>query len=221
MSVTAESIKVPCPAVKASLKAILDPDSKHWSEAETMGIPLEPTPLDQQPSVYVRTAWKDRRRSDIREVRVSALSGTDALAVRLEWTVPRPQRRISDINVYADACAVLFPMDGKNFEHDTMGSEAHPVQAWHWRAGTEQAFEVTATGLGTAQRSSTPKVEVSSRWDDGCWQVILARPFDAEGAKLAPGKKVPVAFAVWSGVIGERAGLKAYTPMAHQLAIGS
>jgi DMSO reductase family type II enzyme heme b subunit len=220
VSVATGSIVVPGRSVSASLEAMLSPTSEHWESAEAVTVSLEPTPLDRQPSAYVRTAWKERRRGDIREVEVSALRGSDSLAFRLEWAVPRPQRRISDINVYADACAVLLPLDGKHLEHDTMGSPEHPVQAWHWRAGTEQPFEITATGIGTVERARSHQVVGSSRWDDGRWQVVLARPLDADGVKLGRTARIPVAFAVWSGAAGERAGLKAYTPQAHELVIG-
>jgi DMSO reductase family type II enzyme heme b subunit len=220
VSVAAGSIVVPGRTVSASLEAMLPPTSEHWDSAEAVKVALEPTPLDRQPSAYVRTAWKDRRRGDIREVVVSALCGSDSVAIRLEWAVPRPQRRISDINVYADACAVLLPLDGKHLEHDTMGSPEHPVQAWHWRAGAEQPFEVMATGLGTVQRSAVHQVSASARWDDGRWQVVLGRPMAADGVKLTRKGRIPVAFAVWSGVAGERAGLKAYSPQVHELVIG-
>lgn len=221
MSAATDVMAVRALAVEASLESMLAPGSEHWSATDPAVLPLEPTPLERQPSAYVRTAWKDRRRGDIGEVQVRALRGADALALRLEWAVPRPVRRISDINVYADGCAVLFPLDGKNLEHDTMGSPEHPVQAWHWRAGTEQPFEITATGIGTVERSGSHQVVGSSRWEEGRWQVVLARPLGAEGVKLGRKARIPVAFAVWSGVAGERAGLKAYTPQAHELVIGS
>jgi DMSO reductase family type II enzyme heme b subunit len=207
-------------AVKASLDALLDPAARDWTKAEAAVVPLEPTPLDRQPSAYVRAAWRDRRRSDLREVRVSSLTGVDAVAVRLEWTVARPHRRISDINVYADACAVLLPMDGSTLEHDTMGSPQHPVQAWHWRAGTDTPFVVTATGIGTTERAAIHDVVGSARWEDGRWTVVLGRPLAADGAPLSRGSRVPMALAVWLGAVGERAGLKSISPQAHELVIG-
>lgn len=220
MSVAAQQVAVNSRKARVSLDAMLTLDSPEWARAEAVRAALEPTPMERQPSAYVRRAWRDRRRSDITEVEVSSLTGTKAVAVRLEWAAPRPSRRISDINVYADACAVLFPSDGVNLAHDTMGSEEHPVEAWHWRAGTDDPFVITATGVGTAQREDEHAVVVAAAWETGRWQVVFARELTGDGVPLAHGAHVPVAFAVWSGVAGERAGLKSVSPLAEELVVG-
>lgn len=220
MSVAAEQLSVRSHGVRASIDEMLALDSPEWQRAEVATLDLEPTPIDRQPSAYVRRAWRDRPRSDIREVEVSSLTGPEAVAVRLEWAAPRPSRRISDINVYADACAVLLPTDGVNLVHETMGSEQHPVQAWHWRAGTSDPFVITATGLGTAQREAEHGVVAAAEWDRGRWRVVLARALAGGGVPLGHGARVPVAFAVWSGAAGERAGLKSVSPSARELVVG-
>ncbi|MCZ7630888.1 MAG: hypothetical protein M5U19_18410 [Microthrixaceae bacterium] len=140
--------------------------------------------------------------------------------MRLVWDAPRASRRISDINVHPDACVVLFPVDGVNLAHDTMGSEEHPVQAWHWRAGTDEAFVVTATGVGTTQRHAEHAVEVSAAWDRGRWRVVFTRALQGDGPVFTGGARMPVAFAVWSGVAGERAGLKSVSQSVGSLVVG-
>lgn len=220
MTVAAQQVAVNSRKVRASLETMLALDSSEWGRAEVAGLTLEPTPIERQPSAYVRRAWRDRPRSDITELQVSSLTGAKAVAVRLQWAAPRPNRRISDINVYADACAVLFPADGVNLTHETMGSEKHPVQAWHWRAGTNDPFVITATGVGTAQREGKHGVVAAAGWNGGRWQVVFARALEDDGVSLAHGARVPVAFAVWSGAAGERAGLKSVSPLAQELVVG-
>lgn len=206
--------------VRAGLDSIVAPDAPEWEKAGEISIPLEPTPLDAQPSAYVRTSWKTKRRGDIREVRARALVSGSALAVRLDWAAPRPVRRIDDWNVYADGCAVLFPANGRKAELTTMGSPKAPVNGWFWRAGTDTPFSITAKGLGTVDRADEHEVIARAQHEDGRWQVVLARPLKADGVPLAAEAVVPVGFAVWCGSARERAGLKSHSPRWHELRLG-
>jgi DMSO reductase family type II enzyme heme b subunit len=203
--------------LEAALEQLLAPDSPEWDRAAETVVPVAPTPLDRLPSAYVQVSWRDRPRGGIGEVRVRAAAGADGLAVRLDWAVLRPSRLISDVNVFPDACAVLFPADGREAELGTMGSPEHPVQGWHWRAGTDLPFAVTATGIGTVERAVEHPLQGRARWAEGRWQVVLAGPLGAEGMPLRKGSALPVAFAVWLGVVRERAGLKSYSPQACEL----
>lgn len=204
--------------VEAALEKLLDPDAEAWGRAAEAVVAVEPTPLDRQPSAYVQVSWRDRPRGAIGEVRVRAASGEGGgLAVRLDWVARRPSRLISDVNVYPDACALLFPADGREAEFGTMGSPEQPVQGWHWRAGTDVPFVVTATGIGTVERAKEHPVEARARWSEGRWQVVLAGPLGAEGIPLRKGSGLPVAFAVWSGAARERAGLKSFSPQPCEL----
>ncbi len=206
--------------VRASLDTLIAPDAAEWDRADEVAVALEPTPLDRQPSAYVQVAWQDRPRATLRQLRVRALSNANGLALRLEWATARPQRRISDVNIYPDACAALFPADGKKADLSTMGTARQPVQGWHWRAGTDDPFVITARGLGTVERAPDHAVEARARWTDNSWQVVLTRPFKEDGVPLAHGAKLPVGFAIWSGSARERAGLKSYSPQPHQLHVG-
>ena len=215
MAVEVVSIQV-C-KLEAALEKLLAPDSGEWNGAKEAVVPIDPTPLDRLPSAYVQASWRDRPRGAIGEVRVRAVAGAGGLAVRLDWGALRPSRLISDFNVYPDACAMLFPADGREAEFDSMGSAKHPVQGWHWRAGTDLPFVVTATGVGTVERTKEHPVQVRARWSEGRWQVVLAGPLGAGGMPLRKGSGLPVAFAVWSGAARERAGLKSYSPQACEL----
>lgn len=217
---TVESVRLEALDVRAPLETLLAPDAREWKSAGEAIVPVEPTPLDRQPSAYVQAAWRGRPRAAITEVRVRAAASASAFAVRLDWEALRPQRLISDLNVYPDACAIVFPADGREAEFTTMGSAEQPVRAWHWRAGDDTPFVVTAKGIGTAERVVDHEVQGRARWAEGRWQVVLARPMAADGVPLERGSSMPVAFAVWSGAARERAGLKSFSlqPCALRLA---
>jgi len=135
------------------------------------------------------------------------------LRVRIRWVALNPRPAITDNNVYADACALMFPLNGESAELATMGDAQRPVRAWHWRAGTAIPFVVTATGLGTTEREKAPhNVTVETAWHDDEWSVVFSGPFDDAGAKLRPGRQVPLAVAIWQGAVEERGGIASHTP---------
>jgi DMSO reductase family type II enzyme heme b subunit len=197
--------------VEAALEKLLDPEAGEWGGAAEAVVPIVATPLERQPSAYVQVSWKGRPRGGIGEVRVRAVAGKGGLAVQLSWGALRPSRLISDVNVYPDGCAVLFPAKGGKAEFGTMGSAESPVRGWHWRAGTDLPFAVTARGIGTVERAKEHGVRGRARWSEGRWQVVLSGPVGSEGIPLRRGSGLPVAFAVWSGSARERAGLKSYS----------
>ena len=212
-----EVVSIEVCKVEADLEKLLAADAGEWDGAAEAVVPVGPTPLDRLPSAYVQAAWADKPRSGIGEVRVRAAAGHGGVAVRLDWGALRPSRLISDVNVYPDACAVLFAADGREAEFGTMGSAKHPVQGWHWRAGTDLPFVVSATGIGTVERAKEHPVRVRARWSEGRWQVVLAGPQGGDGMPLRKGSGLPVAFAVWSGAARERAGLKSYSSQPCEL----
>ncbi len=191
---------------------LLAPAGTQWDKVSETTVSLAPTPLDAQPSAYVRASWANRPHGTLRTAGLSAVVAGDALYLRLRWAAAEPRLAITDNDTYADACAVLFPLDGKTAELSTMGDERSPVQAWHWRAGTALPFVITATGLGTVSRVPNHPVSVGAAWENGSWSVVFKRGLGEQGVPLAAGASVPLGIAVWSGANSERAGLKAHTP---------
>ena len=184
-----------------------------WKAAQEVEVPLEPTPLGAQPSAYVQAAWADRKHGATPSARAAAAVVDGVLHVRLRWTALNPRPAITDNNVFADACALLFPMDGEAAELTTMGDAARPVQAWHWRAGTAIPFVLRATGIGTATRQTTPHgVTVESAWGADEWTVVFSRAIAEAGVPIRSGGAVPMGIAVWQGALEERAGLASHTP---------
>ncbi len=199
-------------AKKASgvVRDLLSPRAPAWDDAIEVSLPLQPTPLEAQPSAYVQKAWAGRQRGGIESVAVKALAAGDELVVRLQWAAPDPRHTINDNDVYADACAVLFPANGNDAEIGTMGSAGKPVTAWHWRAGAAGPNVATAQGLGTVTREKKHALQATGEWQNGSWHVVLA----------GPGNPAKIGIAVWSGAASERAGLKSHTPTWHDLKVG-
>ena len=191
---------------------LLAPAGAAWQGVSETAVSLVPTPLDAQPSAYVRSSWAGRPYGTLATAGVSAVVSGGALYIRLRWSAAEPRQAITDNNTYADACAALFPLDGREAELSAMGDERHPVQAWHWRAGTALPFVITATGLGTTTRIPNHPVSVGAAWENGSWSVVFRRDLNEQGVPLAAGRSVPMGVAVWSGANNERAGIKAHTP---------
>lgn len=191
----------------------LGPNGPGWAAAQSVEVPLEPTPLAAQPSAYVQAAWADRNHGVTPSARVAAALAGGVLRLRVRWKAPDPRPAITDNNVYADGCAVMFPLDGKRAELQTMGDAARPIQAWHWRAGAPIPFVVTATGLGTTARQPAPHgVAVEAAWAGGEWTVVFSRAQAGAGVPLRGGTSTPLALAIWQGAAEERAGLASHTP---------
>src|SRR3989304_183616 len=71
----------------------------------------------------------------------------------------------------------------------------------------------SARPAGPAAQTPRSFGQARGRWLDGRWEVVFARPLqaDGEGVRLAPGKAAKVAFAVWEGSSQERAGIKSFS----------
>jgi DMSO reductase family type II enzyme heme b subunit len=202
-------------------KTLLDPASPEWEKVPVETINMGGTPLANQPSQYIRTVWADRPIGKVRFLKVRAAHNGKDLLFHLEW-----QDESQDVDFksrgFPDGAGVLFPLNG-DAPLTTMGSEGAPVNAWFWRADQpEAARNVRAQGIGTAEDSEKSRIVARSRWKDGTWRLVLSRPLAAadqkgEAVQLAPGGSTKVAFAIWEGSSGERAGIKAFSKQWHEL----
>jgi len=78
------------------------------------------------------------------------------------------------------------------------------------------AEDLTAEGFGTlrARPMTDQQVQASGEWELGSYEVQLVRaltPQGANGVTLGPGRRVPIAFAIWNGTAGDRDGKKSVT----------
>lgn len=206
-------------------KALLDPASPEWEKVAAETIGLGGTPLVSQPSRYIRTVWADRPIGAVRFLDVRAAHNGQDLLLRLEW---KDQSHDVDFlgRGFPDGAAVLFPLNG-DAPLGTMGSEKAPVNAWFWRADQpEAARNVQAQGIGSVEDTEKSRITARSLWKDGTWYVVLSRPLavadqKGEAVQLAAGGSAKVAFAVWEGGSGERAGIKAFSKDWRELSLES
>jgi DMSO reductase family type II enzyme heme b subunit len=200
--------------LQLATRTLLNPAAQQWAKVPAEEISLAGTPLDQQPSRYVRTAWAGKPMGAVRFLKVQAAHNGKDVVFRLEWADETENRDHGDGSVFPDAAGVLFPLN-KDAPLESMGSAEAPVNAWYWRANLPEGEgqNLIARGAGTVQEAPKSFAQARARWADGRWQVVLARPLsvDGDGVKLSPKQSTKVAFAVWEGSSQERAGLKSFS----------
>ncbi len=201
--------------IESTSEELLNPAGAVWRRVRASKVVLSPTPLEMQPTEYVRVSRSGRPYGTVSSMRVSALHNGHDIFFRLIWQDDSIDGKIADIDQFVDAAAVLFPVNG-----DTpllsMGAKGKPVNAWLWRADWERPKNVAAEGMGTTQRREDPALSSKALHTRGRWQVVLSRSLDGNGApegtvELAPGAEAKVAFAIWQGSNQERAGIKAFS----------
>jgi DMSO reductase family type II enzyme heme b subunit len=142
-----------------------------------------------------------------------ALHNGRTLNIRLAWDDPAKDDAIWDLDRFADAAAILFPLLGEA-NPISMGDEAKPVNAWLWRADHAEPYDVIARGFSTTQRrpASASGLAARGQREDGRWVVVFQRPLRPRGPEFVAfelGTTAKIAFAVWDGSNAERAGQKA------------
>lgn len=201
----------------ASAAALLDPSAAAWSQADLVKVALIPTPLALQPSPYVKASRQERPFGRVREVEARALHDGEQIAFWLAWDDPDRDVDPPGDSRFPDGAALLFPLAAQA-PLVTMGAEGKPVNAWFWRADRpDRARNNVATGLGTTRVTPDASIATSARWDHGRWRVVFRRTLASSAAadeaiRIKPGDSIPVAFAIWDGSNGERAGLKSFSP---------
>lgn len=209
--------------VEVETAVMMDPASSVWDGVEGEVVSLGGTPVQNQPSRYIRTAWAERAIGAVRTLMVKVAHNGRDILFRLEWPDVTANREHMGI-VFCDAAGVLFPLNGEA-PLATMGSAEAPVNAWYWRADFEEAGQnIVARGLGTVEEVGGGVVACRAQWERESWRLVLARslalPQQAgQGVQLGVGQSVKVAFAVWEGGSGERAGIKAFSKQWRELVI--
>ena len=212
-------------AVKLQLASatLLNPKATQWKKVPVEDIQMSGTPLHLQPSRYVRTVWAGKQVGAVRMVKAQAAHNGKDLFFRLSWRDDTMNDSFGDGSVFPDAAAVVFPMNGKApLEND--GAPDAPVNLWFWRANKGDSGEnLIARGLATEEPAGADIIETRSRWEDGYWEVVVARPLKANSHETAPistAKPNRVGFAVWDGGSQERGSLHAHSRQWRELVIG-
>lgn len=199
--------------VAAADSALIDPAGGDWRSPPATLLSLDPTPLIQQPSVYVQAKWETIDYGATGAISVQALHNDNGIFFRLQWDDQSANTDVLDTDQFTDAAAVLFPVK-EDAPLTSMGSPEQPVNAWYWRPDVETPFSVTALGTGTTVRTVDPSLQGKSAHTRDGWSVVIGRALQSAGdgsVQLAAGQTTKVAFAVWQGGNDERAGLKAVT----------
>jgi len=161
----------------------------------------------------------------IERVHVQAATTDQRLYLRLEWTDATRDANASDIRGFTDAVAVQFPANRSSRPPIAMGGQNNMVNVWYWGsdAGTQ---ELLAGGAGSTTPFQNPAVETDATYqgsgENATWTVVYSRNREIASANrtaISTDGNLDVAFAVWNGSNGERAGQKAvsewhYFPMS-------
>jgi DMSO reductase family type II enzyme heme b subunit len=165
---------------------------------------LVAAPTGMQPGGYVAKAYADRSQPSTPEARLEVDRVGAIWRVRLRWHCPLAITDSStDTNRFVDAAALLVPTI-PDAPWITMGAPGKAVEGVLWRADREDLIRTRAEGLGTMVRREAPEGwGAEASWEGGRWSLVF-------GLRAWPAldRSGQLAFAIWRGAAGDRAGLK-------------
>jgi len=206
-------------AEKVSLdsKTLMNLDSSVWEKAKGEPIRLAFTPLNRQPSEYVKVAGLEWEYGETSQVDLKTLHNGQEIFFLMEWEDSSEDTHLRD--GFPDGAGLLFPLKW-DAPINTMGEKDWPVNAWFWRADKqEEGRSFTAEGLGTTQETENSRILTQAKWSEGVWRLVLARSLtvDDQTVQFEPGGTYKVGCAVWQGANQERGGLKSYSNSWYEL----
>lgn len=198
--------------LSAASPPLLDPSAPGWARCRPEVVSLAPAPVALVAGVspYVAASSGHGR---VPRLEVRAAHDGSTVWLRLSWPDATRDDRLADIDRFADAAAVMFPLTPAA-DPFRMGSPEDPVNAWLWRADAAVPFDVIAEGYATSRRRPATQsgLEARAHHDGRGWALVFRRPLAAPGAgfaALSPGAPAQVAFAVWDGSHRDRSAQKA------------
>lgn len=194
-----------------------DPNDPRWKSAPAMTFALAPNVI-KEPRLFF--SLNDR-------VTVRALFNDKDIAMRVDvddrtYSVPgdklEVQYRQKDIAPTRDAIAIQLPRnipvtsEKPWFRH---GDKKHPVNMWYWAAPSAEpkgdAITMTLDAKGPngkpVPRKKASAMAATGVWKDGRWSVVFKRQLktdDQQDLQFEKGKYIPISFANWDGVAGEK-----------------
>jgi len=198
--------------IKVDLSAP-DPTSPIWKKAPAIDVLLRP--------LWFKEGYVER-------VSVRSLHNGREIAFLLEWDDPAMNADAQRTEDFRDGAAVQFPITpvqlhgaGHPEPPYLMGDAQGPVNIWQWKADWERNGRVSvenlaAAGFGTLTTQRSQNVKGKGVWRGGKWRVAFSRAMagGGEAAEFAPGKAMPIAFAIWNGAISQRDGEKSVSTWA-------
>lgn len=189
------------PVTERSDADLSSPTAQGWSS-----VPAADVPLSSAPSSVPNAAD-----TSIDQIHVQAVRSDGVFYVRLQWADPSRNVSAGSPRAFSDAVAVQFPANTSSRPPIAMGGTDNRVNVWYW-SGATGTQELLAGGAGTTTPFTSPAVDANATYENGTWTVVYSRSVTAEGASrtdLGSADTLDVAFAVWNGGNGERAGQKA------------
>ena len=213
--------------IRAARVATALPDStedKAWNAAPAVTFALAPNMI-KEPRLFF---------SLNETVTVRALFNDTDLAIRLDvddrtYSVPgdelEQQYRLDEQEPTLDAVAIQFPWQIPQTSEKPWFRHGDPklaVNMWYWSApsiepkAAEQAKILDASGPDQAPRlrASPAPFAGSGQWRDGQWSVVFKRALKTEEVadiQFEPGRYIPISFANWDGLNGEKGGRHSFT----------
>ena len=201
-----------------------DPNDPIWKKAPAMTFAMAPN-IIKEPRLFF--SLNDR-------VTVRAIFNEKEIAMKVEvddrtYSVPGSKLELAyrqkDIAPTRDAIAIQFPRDIPKtsekpwFRH---GDKKHAVNMWYWAApsadpkadATTMILDAKGPNAAPKPRKDQKSLSANGQWKDGRWSVVFKRSLktdDAQDLQFEQGKYIPVAFADWDGVAGEKGGRHSFT----------
>ena len=215
--------------IKVDLSAP-DPTSPIWKKAPAMDVLLRPLwfkegyvdrvrvrSLHNGKEIAILLEWEDpTKNADVEKLEPPRL--VLARALKSDHT---KSADIPRLEAFGDAVALQFPVKANGLPPFPMGEAGQVVNIWQWRIDREgngrgSVENLAAAGFGTLTSQLSQDVKGKGIWSKGKWRIVFSRVMTGGGevVGLAPGKVMPVAFAVWNGAINQRDGEKSVSTWA-------
>lgn len=208
-------MEIVCRKISTPGETLLNPAASGWAKHKPLTIGLLPTPIEivEEKSPYLAKTTGDH--GHIKAIDVAAVHDEQSVWLRLSWVDPTKNDRLTDLDKFSDAVAVLFSLSADALAV-TMGAPGAPVNAWYRQLHRNAAYDVIAEGFGSSVRRPGKETGLLSQgaYADGRWSLVFQRPLVLNGQQainFAAGRKVDIAFAVWDGGNAERSGKKAFS----------
>ncbi len=197
---------------------------KAWARAPAMTFALIPNVI-KEPRLFFTL-------NDT--ITIRALYNDKDVAIRVDvddrtFSVPgsklEKQYRVDGSSPTRDAVAIQLPVkipttsEKPWFRH---GNRKLGVNMWHWTApsetpkSAERVALLDAAGPGKPPKPRKGKSPLSGKgvWKDGQWRVVFKRSLKTKTAadlQFQAGRYIPISFANWDGVRGEKGGRHSFT----------
>jgi len=208
------------------VEGVLPSDSLNamWDKAPAITFPFIPN-IIKEPRLY--NSLNDT-------VTVRALFNDQDIAFRLDVddrtkSVPgsklEKQYRLKDVPATPDAVAIQFPVtipktsEKPWFRH---GDRKLPVNMWYWKAPSMDPalpsvvaiLDATGPDKPPVPRAQQGDLKATGKWQDGKWSVVVKRSLKTKNIadlQFQKGRYIPIAFANWDGINGEKGSRHSFT----------